>query len=136
MSLDLSKGSHSGLQNLVIELIKKISFLLAALLTMSACAYTQPARNHVAGSDVGGTGDVKYTHEKLGNEKHMLTVTAAPGMMETESSIAQRVHVFANKFAASTCSRAFEFIHDPNFEQDMSKGFMKRTKTYVFLCRP
>lgn len=83
---------------------------------------------------MGGTGDIGFTHESLGTNKHLLTITAAPGMLETEGSIAQRIHIFANKFAAKTCPIAFNFIHDPNFDQTIAAGFMKRTKTYVFMC--
>jgi len=108
--------------------------MLCAALAVSACSYTPPSSTVEPGSEVGGTGSVKYTHEALGNSKHLLTVTAAPGLMETESSIAQRVHIFANKFAAKECPSAFEFVHDPNFDQSMAGGFMKRTKTYVFTC--
>lgn len=66
----------------------------------------------------------------------MLIVTAAPGMMETESSIAQRILIFANKFAAEKCPDGFDFVSDPNFDQKISSGWMKRTKTYVFTERP
>jgi len=55
--------------------------------------------------------------------------------METEGSIAQRIHISANKFAAKTCPGSFEFVHDPNFDQTIAGGFMKRTKTYVFICK-
>ena len=85
-------------------------------------------------SNVGGTGDLAYTHEDLGFNKHMVTVTAAPGLMETESSIDQRILIFSNKFAAKTCSKAFKMLHDPNLDQSTAKGFMKRSRTYVFLC--
>src|SRR2546426_11359543 len=54
-----------------------------------------------------GEDDVRYTHEPLGSGKHLVTVTAAPGVMETEGSIEQRIHIFANKFAAQTCSSTF-----------------------------
>jgi hypothetical protein len=87
------------------------------------------------GSQVGGTGDVRYSYEPLGANKHLLIVTAAPGLMETEGSIAQRIHIFAYKFAATTCHGSFEFVHDPNFDQEIAGGFMKRTKSYVFICR-
>jgi len=54
--------------------------------------------------------------------------------METEGSIAQRIHIFAMKFAAKTCPEHFDFVHDPNFDQSIARGLMKRTKTYVFTC--
>ena len=55
--------------------------------------------------------------------------------METEGSIAQRIYISANKFASKTCPTSFEFVHDPNFDQTIAGGFMKRTKTYVFVCK-
>lgn len=109
----------------------------AALLlaVVGGCAYTTPPSSVAPGPSVGGTIDIGYTHEALGAGKHLVTVTAAPGVGETESSIAQRIHIFSNKFAAQTCPASFEFVHDPNFDQTISSGFMKRTKTYVFICK-
>lgn len=108
--------------------------IMAAFL-MTGCSYTQAPASVEPGSQVGGMGDVGYTHEPLGNGKHLLTVTAAPGLMETEGSIAQRIHVAANRFAARTCPQAFQFVHDPNFDQTIAAGFMKRTRSYVFVCK-
>lgn len=117
-------------------MLNRLLFLsVMAAVSLQGCSYTRQPNAPEAGSEVGGTGDVGFTHEPLGANKHLLTVTAAPGMMETEGSIAQRIHIFANKFAAKTCPSAFEFVHDPNFDQTISAGFMKRTKTYVFTCK-
>lgn len=102
---------------------------------LQACSYTGKPATIEAGSEVGGTGDIGFTHEPLSAERHLLTVTAAPGMMETEGSIAQRIHIFANKFAASTCDGNFDFVHDPNFDQTVAAGFMRRTRSYVFVCK-
>ena len=114
---------------------KLIGTILFACL-LGACSYTQPPARVQLGSEVGGTGDVGFSHEPLGSNKHLITVTAAPGIMETEGSIAQRILVFANKFAAQTCPSNFEFVNDPNFSQPIAAGFMKRTKTYIFVCKP
>lgn len=108
---------------------------MTALISLQGCSYTRSPGLIEAGSEVGGTGDVGFTHEALGANKHLVVVTAAPGLMETESSIAQRINISANKFAAKTCPSSFEFVHDPNFNQAMAGGFMKRTKTYVFICK-
>lgn len=113
----------------------RVVYLAVILSSLGACSYTAAPKSIEAGSEVGGTGDVKYTHERLGSGKHLVTVTAAPGVLETEGSIEQRIHVFANKFAAQNCPSAFEFVHDPNFDQSVARGFMKRTKTYVFVCK-
>lgn len=109
--------------------------VLALISSLLGCSYTGNPTGVEPGSAVGGTGDVRFTHELLGANKHLLTITAAPGVMETESSIAQRIHVSANRFAAKSCLESFEFIHDPNFEQKIASGFMKRSKTYVFVCK-
>jgi len=104
----------------------QVCCLLVLASSIAACAYT---------AEVGTTGDVGFTHERLAAGKHLLSITAAPGLMETESSIEQRIHVFAIKHAAKTCPASFDFLHDPNFSQSMSRGFMNRTKTYVFVCK-
>ncbi len=114
---------------------KLFTSAVALMALLQGCSYTRQPGAIEAGSEVGGTGDVGFTHEPLGANKHLLTVTAAPGMMETEGSIAQRIHISANKFAAKTCPSVFEFVHDPNFDQAIAAGFMKRTKTYVFICK-
>lgn len=108
---------------------------ICLLALLSGCAYNNPQNIEVADSKVGGTGGLQYNHEKLGSSKHMLSVTAAPGLMETEGSIEQRIHIFANRFASQSCQHGFDFIHDPNFDQRISAGFMKRSRTYVFECR-
>jgi hypothetical protein len=105
------------------------------VVTLQACSYTGQPKSTEQGSEVGGTGDIRFSHEPLGANKHIITVTAAPGLMETEGSIAQRIHIFANRFAAKNCTNSFEFIHDPNFDQTIAGGFMKRAKTYVFVCK-
>lgn len=106
------------------------------LTILTGCSYTGQPKTVAEGSEVGGTGDIRFNHEPLGANKHIVTVTAAPGLMETEGSIAQRIHIFANRFAAKNCPASFEFSHDPNFDQAIAGGFMKRTKTYVFTCKP
>lgn len=107
---------------------------ICLLLLFSGCSYTQRPDVKADNSEVGGTGDIQYSHEVLSQKKRILTVTAAPGLMETESSIEQRILIFANKFAAKDCDGEYEFVHDPNFDQSISKGFMKRTKSYVYKC--
>jgi len=104
------------------------------LIALTGCSYTPEPVANVPGSNVGGTGNVQYTHERLGTDKHLIAVTAAPGLGETEGSIAQRILIFANRFAAQECPKRFEFVNDPNFSQPTAAGFMKRTRTYVFRC--
>jgi len=111
------------------------AFLLPASIFLSSCSYTQPPVVVDARSAVGGTGDIGYLHEALGANKHLLTVTASPGLGETESSIAQRILIAANRFAARTCANGFDFVNDPNMDQSVAGGFMKRTKTYTFVCK-
>ena len=123
------------------RLVKQSKFATATLVTLSTlllvtgCSYTPKHNSTVEGSAVGVSGDLSHTHVALGAQKHMLTVTAAPGLMETEGSIAQRIHIHANMFAAKNCPNEFVFVHDPNFDQSIAAGFMKRTRTYVFICK-
>jgi len=65
----------------------------------------------------------------------LLVITAAPGLMETDGYILQRIHIAAHKIASQKCQKNFDFVHDPNFDQQIAAGFMKRTKTYVFVCK-
>ena len=118
-----------------IERHLQAAVAVGLLFGISACSYTGPPASVQPGSQVGATGDVGYSHEPLGANKHLVTVTAAPGVMETEGSISQRIHIFANRFAAKTCPASFEFVHDPNFSQGTAGGFMKRTRSYVFICK-
>lgn len=108
---------------------------LAGAIALAGCDYTPPAQATAEGSGVGGTGQITYTHDDLGNRKHMVAVTAAPGIAETEGAIGQRIHQFALRFAAQECPQTFTFIDDPNMTQDRGAGFMKRTRTYVFICQ-
>lgn len=86
-----------------------------------------------AGS-VGVTGSVVAEHEALGNGKHMLVVTASPALAETEGSIEQRILIHAQREAARICTGKFEFIVTPNGVVPLAAGFMKRSRSYVFLC--
>lgn len=100
---------------------------------VGACSYNPPGQA-VSGSDVGGTGNVSVNHEPLGSGKHMLVVSAAPGLAETEGSIGQRILITANRYAARTCAAGFQFDHDPNLAQPPGAGFMVRSRTFVFRC--
>lgn len=113
--------------------MRKIFLIILAYSTI-ACSYTPAPTTVAEGSSVGGTGDLKYSLETIATDKYLLSITAAPGLLETEGSIAQRIHIFANKISAQTCPDEFKFLHDPNFDQKIAGGFMKRTKTYVFQC--
>jgi hypothetical protein len=105
----------------------------ALALILSACAYTPPG-SPVVGSEVGGTGNVSVRHERLGAEKHLITVSAAPGLGEAEGSIGQRILVEGNRFAAKMCVRGFQFDNDPNNQQQLGAGFMVRSRVFVFRC--
>jgi hypothetical protein len=118
-----------------IDMKKNLKFttsliLFCLFLLFLGCSYTQRPDVKVGNSDVGGTGDIQYSYEVISPNKRILTVTAAPGLMETESSIEQRILIYANKFAAKDCDGEY----DSNFDQSIAKGFMKRTKTYVYKC--
>lgn len=54
--------------------------VVMALALMQGCSYTRQPGAVEQGSTVGGTGDVGFTHEPLGSNKHLLTVTSAPGL--------------------------------------------------------
>ncbi|MEL6476305.1 MAG: hypothetical protein AAFR17_03185 [Pseudomonadota bacterium] len=103
--------------------------LIAAL---AGCAYTPAPEKTQPGSSVGGTGGIQYTLTSLGASKNMLTVTAAPGLLETDGSIAQRIIIFANQFSAEHCGGAYQFVSDPNFYQPPAAGFMRRVRSFVF----
>jgi hypothetical protein len=109
-------------------------FTVCFAIILQGCSYTRVAEIEEQRATAGGTGVIRYSHDILGPNKHLLTITATPGVMETEGSIAQRIHIFAHTFASRTCIKYFEFIHDPNFDQSIAGGFMKRTKSYVFTC--
>lgn len=124
---------HSGVGALSIRC--KLLATVAFIILLSSCSYTQRPESKASDSDVGGTGDIQYTHETLSRSKRLLSVTAAPGLFETESSIDQRILSFAHRFAAKDCGGDYDFIHDPNFDQSTAKGFMKRGRTYLYQCR-
>jgi hypothetical protein len=112
----------------------KTTITLAAMI-LAGCAYTGAPTSISPDSQVGGTGDMGYTHEDLGGRKHLITITAKPGIMETEGSVSQRIHVFSIKFAAKTCPGAFDFVNDQNLTQESAGGFMTRARSYVFTCQ-
>jgi hypothetical protein len=113
--------------------LMKSYLALGIAVVLGGCAYGTPAGQIAPGSEVGGTGDIKYSQENLGNGTHLVTVRVAPGMLETEDSMSQRMFVFENKFAAQTCRGRFEFIADPNRERRIDE-LTVRVKPYVFRC--
>jgi hypothetical protein len=100
--------------------------LLAILILLGACSYAPRAT-------VPGTGSVTFSHDKLGSGMHMLVVTANPGMLEAEDSLAGRNQAFANRFAAQTCGGTFVFVpaRQPN---QATSGPSHGTSTYSFRC--
>lgn len=101
------------------------------VMMLAGCAYTaEPG----ARARVGGTGGVTFEHEEVARNRHLLVVNASPGVGETESSIAQRILVAANRFAGEQCPEGFSFVDDPNAHQPTSGGFMRRSRTYTFTC--
>lgn len=114
--------------------MNKAACCLAFAFALSGCNYAGSGSTEAAGSAVGGTGNIKFTHEKLSSKNHMLVVSAAPGLGETDGSIAQRISSFANRFAAKTCPAKFDFSKGADPEGAISARFMERSKTYTFSC--
>ena len=108
--------------------------ILPLCLALAACDYTPQNAVIAENSSIGATGGIKFTHEEISPKRHMLVVTAAPGIGETEGSIRQRIHQFSIRFSAKTCPEQYEFVNDPNMNQSLAAGFMRRTQTYVFDC--
>ncbi len=113
--------------------IWSFGILLPLMLSVSACSYHSPGIK-AEGTDAGGTGGIRYQHEDLGNSKHLITVTASPGFMETEGSIRERINIYTKKFAAKACPKRFSFVDDPNLSGNYASGFAKRSQTFVFVC--
>ncbi len=101
-------------------------------LLLSACAYGSPS-SVAPGSQVGGTGDIRFSHKPLNASTHLLTVDVAPGLLETEASMSQRMLEFANEFAAKTCLKRYDFVADPNPDIRVS-NLTQRHKVYTFRC--
>lgn len=112
--------------------MKIISATLCITVTLMGCSHAELANNGVG--SVGVTGNVTAQHEALGNGKHMLVVTAAPALAETDGSIEQRIFIHAQREAARICPGRFEFVNNPNGTAPLAAGFMKRFRSYVFAC--
>ena len=111
-----------------MERLAKAYHLLAMSILLGACSYAPRAT-------VAGTGSVTFSHDKLGPGMHMLVVTANPGVLEAEDSLAGRNIAFANRFAAQTCRGTFTFLPEPQPRQ-MASGPSRGTSTYAFRCGP
>lgn len=116
------------------RIIGRSSTVLMIGLFAGSCAYT-PKTEVDPASNVGNTGGIAYNHQKLSGANHLVTVSVKPGLLETETSMSERQYIFANKFAAQTCPRGFDFLNNPNTGQPVEAGFAQRTKTYSFACR-
>ncbi len=100
-------------------------------LPLSGCGYGGAAMQTAPGSQVGGTGDIQFSHADLGGKMHSLTVAVRPGVLETDGSMSQRNISFATKFAADACPSGFEFVTPPSPEMQTAQ----RTRSYTFRCR-
>ena len=105
--------------------------VVGLLAILGGCAYSTAPGNL---ERVGATGGVTFQHEQVARGRHLLTVNASPGIGETESSIAQRILIAANRFAGVQCPNGFSFVDDPNTHQPTAGGFMRRSRTYTFTC--
>ncbi|WGI21232.1 hypothetical protein [Amylibacter sp. IMCC11727] len=101
---------------------------------LAGCDYTPSPQQLSQDSSIGGTGNIQFSVEELTPSKRFLTVTAAPGIGETEGSIKQRIYQFAVRFAAKECPNEYRFVDDPNMSQALAAGFMRRTRSYVIQC--
>jgi hypothetical protein len=101
-------------------------------LFLSGCTYPHTPQEVAMGSEVGTTGKIRFEHKALGGGSHLLTVQAAPGILETEESMGNRMLVFANEFAAKTCVGKYNYLGDPNPEYD--NLLVRRQKVYTFRC--
>ena len=61
----------------------------------------------------------------------MLKVSVAPGLLESETSMADRLFTFANRQAAARCGGKFNFVPDPNPEVHVPLT-TQRSKVYVY----
>jgi hypothetical protein len=73
----------------------KTGAICAAMYLLTACAYSPLASQVAEGPRVGGVGSISYSHKQLNANTHMLTVHVAPGLLETETSMSQRMLVYA-----------------------------------------
>jgi hypothetical protein len=120
---------------MIMYMNKNTLSMLPLYFILAACDYTPQNAVIAENSSIGATGGIKFTHEEINPKRHMLVVTAAPGIGETEGSVRQRIHQFSIRFAAQTCPEKYEFVNDPNMSQSLAAGFMRRTQTYVFDCK-
>jgi hypothetical protein len=111
----------------------RIVMVVPFCLVLGACGYGAGSSQVAPGSQVGGVGNISYDHKPLTANTHMVTVHVAPGLLETEGSMSQRMIVFANEFAAKTCPTGFSFIADPSPDLRVNQ-LTQRTKVYTFRC--
>jgi hypothetical protein len=120
--------------NVLRQPVRRFYMLIVYSLLLSACNYSASPTMDAPGSSVGGTGNIRFTHEVLNAKTHLLIVSAAPGLAETEGSIAQRISIFANRFAATTCNGGFDFSKGADTDAPIAAKFMERSKSYTFVC--
>lgn len=115
-----------------VRKMKSYLGILISALALSGCTHAELANN--GSTPVGVTGTASAQHESLGNDKHMLVITASTALVETEGSIEQRIFIHAQREAARIYPGKFEFVHYPNGTAPLASGFMKRSRSYVFAC--
>lgn len=112
-----------------------VFFIFGAACILSGCSYGMSSLQVAPGSEVGGTGDIKFEHQEMPGKMHTISVLVRPGLAETETSMSQRMLAFGTKFAGQTCPKGFEFLNNPDPDRPTEAGFAQRQKTYTFRCR-
>jgi S1-C subfamily serine protease len=105
----------------------RFRWYIPAILLVHACAYSTNKTTET----VGVTGGLDYSHNLLSDTRHSLEVAVSPGLLETDSSIKDRLDSFAWGFAERTCKEGDFSIFD---KTAVIASFMKRKKRYLVAC--
>lgn len=79
-------------------------------------------------------GPLSHEHRVLGNKRHVILVTAEPGVAETDQQVVDRIRHASSELAGNICPDGFEMLHAPAFEGHWLEKLERRTESYVFAC--
>jgi hypothetical protein len=111
----------------------KLVLVVLAISTLG-CSYASQDTQLAANSNVGGTGNLKFTHKALSGSKHLLTVTASPGLGEQRGLSSSDCLYLPTNLLRRLVQQDLTFSMIPIWTNQGRQVFMARSKSYVFSC--
>ena len=101
-----------------------IAQILCLCLSVAGAPYPQVSKQ---------VGDIRYTHESLTHQRHLLRLSTTDFILDSTPFRLQRLHAFAESFAAQTCPKGFTLTDGDR--PSWPRIHTRYARQFVFRCR-